>query len=230
MTTYKILILFFIPCNHWWSSITSCWISHIDASIPALNEWNDFEHPNDFIYLVPEDENDGEEIAPIEKLPRLLEMLEIIRKLHLFASNQQPQLDNITSDLESRLPTFISIQKESNKIPRKTTFQNVDVFPICDSWNKESRKTTTIIPLMKLIYSYSRYMMGCMEGFAKTSFFLVPFFFLKIMIIQLRSVTLGSIVSQFHRPPVASPSPSPLVPWSPSFLSPPVQLVMAMKK
>lgn len=50
-----------------------------------------------------EDENEEEDLPVAENLPNLCEALEVMRKLHLFASTQQPQLHNLISDLESQL-------------------------------------------------------------------------------------------------------------------------------
>ncbi|CAM4944475.1 unnamed protein product [Rotaria socialis] len=50
-----------------------------------------------------EEEEEEEEEALLEQPPNLYEALEIMRKLHLFASIEQPLLHNLISDLESQL-------------------------------------------------------------------------------------------------------------------------------
>ena len=52
--------------------LTAAEFVDIDASVPAFNEWNDIEHPHDSVNLVPEDENDEEEIISMEKLSKFI--------------------------------------------------------------------------------------------------------------------------------------------------------------
>jgi hypothetical protein len=49
-----------------------------------------------------------------ENPPNLSEVLEMVAKLHLFASTQQPQLHSVVSDLQSQL-TDIYIDSKSAK-------------------------------------------------------------------------------------------------------------------
>jgi hypothetical protein len=56
------------------------------------------------IQVTQEDDDEEEEIVSLaEQPPNLPEVLEMMRKLHLFASIEQPQLHGLISDLESQL-------------------------------------------------------------------------------------------------------------------------------
>ncbi|CAF4450927.1 unnamed protein product, partial [Rotaria magnacalcarata] len=74
----------------------------IDSCIPTFNEWDDYEHLKTYIQVTQND-NEEEEEALLEQPPKLSEALEMMRKLHLFASIELPQLHNLISDLESQL-------------------------------------------------------------------------------------------------------------------------------
>ena len=50
-----------------------------------------------------EEEDEEEELSSPEQPPNLSEALEMLRKLHLYASIEQLQLHNLISDLESQL-------------------------------------------------------------------------------------------------------------------------------
>ncbi|CAF2049990.1 unnamed protein product, partial [Rotaria magnacalcarata] len=84
------------------SQLTAAEFVDIDSCIPTFNEWDDSEHIKTYIQ-VTQDDNEEEEEALLEQPPNLSEALEVMRKLHLFASIEQPQLHNLISDLESQL-------------------------------------------------------------------------------------------------------------------------------
>jgi hypothetical protein len=79
--------------------------SEIDAQIPTFNEWYDHQ---EIVVSTESEGTDGpqeeeEEEEPPETPPTLAQAMEMMRKLHLFASVQQPQLHEAVSALESRL-------------------------------------------------------------------------------------------------------------------------------
>ncbi|CAF5063826.1 unnamed protein product, partial [Rotaria magnacalcarata] len=86
------------------SQLTAAEFVDIDSCIPTFNEWDDSEHLKTYIQVTQDDnEEEEEEEALLEQPPNLSEALEMMRKLHLFASIEQPQLHNLISDLESQL-------------------------------------------------------------------------------------------------------------------------------
>lgn len=79
----------------------------MDADIPAFNEWND---SNDNLIIINEecsnknnDDNNEEDDIPTEAPPTLVDAMEMVRRLHLLASTQQPQLHSLISQLDSQL-------------------------------------------------------------------------------------------------------------------------------
>ncbi|CAF2010715.1 unnamed protein product [Rotaria magnacalcarata] len=82
--------------------LTAAEFLEMDACIPTFNEWDDYGHLKSSIQ-VTQDDNEEEEDAFVEKPPNLSEALEMMRRLHLFASIEQPQLHNLIYDLESQL-------------------------------------------------------------------------------------------------------------------------------
>ncbi|CAM4833523.1 unnamed protein product [Rotaria magnacalcarata] len=85
------------------SQLTAAEFVDIDSCIPTFNEWDDSEHLKTYIQVTQDDNEEEEEEALLEQPPNLSEALEMMRKLHLFASIEQPQLHNLISDLESQL-------------------------------------------------------------------------------------------------------------------------------
>lgn len=90
---------------------------NVDENIPVFNEWNDSSslmcEITNVDYVDDDAENDTMLIE--ESPPKLPEALEMIRRLHLLASTEQPDLHLLISQLESR---FIDIYIDS-----KTTKQ-----------------------------------------------------------------------------------------------------------
>lgn len=80
----------------------------LDMEIPTFNEWNDID--NHSITVDEESENtnktnhndEGEDL-PSETPPKLIEALEMVKRLHLLAATQQPQLHSLISRLDSQL-------------------------------------------------------------------------------------------------------------------------------
>ncbi|CAF1991471.1 unnamed protein product [Rotaria magnacalcarata] len=82
--------------------LTAAEFVEMDSCIPTFNECDDYGHLKSSIQ-VTQDGNEEEEDAFVEKPPNLPEALEIMRRLHLFASIEQPQSHNLIYDLESQL-------------------------------------------------------------------------------------------------------------------------------
>ena len=80
----------------------------MDTDIPAFNEWNDFNV--DIVAVNQEYENeshinhnDEDEDVPAEQPPTIVDAMQMIRRLHLLATTQQPQLHLLISQLDSQL-------------------------------------------------------------------------------------------------------------------------------
>lgn len=81
---------------------------NIDNDVPAFNEWNDnceYLIGCDMIELddLNDENSEDDDYMSTETVPRITDALEMIQKLHLFATAQQPQLHSLISDLESKL-------------------------------------------------------------------------------------------------------------------------------
>ena len=80
----------------------------VDAEIPTFNEWNDTE---DDLVVVDQtcsnkkniDNNEEDDDMPTETPPKLIEAMDMVRRLHLLAATQQPQLHSLISQLDSQL-------------------------------------------------------------------------------------------------------------------------------
>ncbi|CAF2234405.1 unnamed protein product, partial [Rotaria magnacalcarata] len=91
----------------------------IDTNIPVFNEWKDID--NHSIIVNDESENktktnhyDEDDDIPAETPPQLIEVLEMVKRLHLFAAIQQPQLHTVISRLDSQL-TQLYIDSKGTK-------------------------------------------------------------------------------------------------------------------
>ncbi|CAF2071224.1 unnamed protein product [Rotaria magnacalcarata] len=95
----------------------------MDSCIPTFNEWDDYGHLKSSIQVIQDDneEEEEEEDAFVEKPPNLPEALEMMRRLHRFASIEQPQLHNLIYDLESQL-TDIYLDSKAVKQSSITDF------------------------------------------------------------------------------------------------------------
>ena len=89
-------------------SLSASEFVEIDSGIPVFNERNDID---DNLIIVDEDydskknNNNSEEDddIPTETPPTLIEAMEMVRRLHLLAATQQPQLRLLISQLDSQL-------------------------------------------------------------------------------------------------------------------------------
>jgi hypothetical protein len=88
-------------------SLTANEFIEIDSETPAFNEWNDTD--DDLIVI---DENCGDKVTtdndedydmPTETPPKLTEAMEMVRRLHILAATEQPQLHSLISQLDSQL-------------------------------------------------------------------------------------------------------------------------------
>ena len=82
---------------------------NIDSNIPVFNEWNDnSDLLIEIINYGVDENNEGteeeEETESSQEIPpKLPEALDILRRLHLFASKEQPELHQFISELESKM-------------------------------------------------------------------------------------------------------------------------------
>ncbi|CAF1616651.1 unnamed protein product [Didymodactylos carnosus] len=106
--------------------LTAAEFVNIDSCIPTFNEWDDYEHLETYIQVTQDDnEDEEEEEVLVEQPPNLSEVLKMIRKLHFFASIEQPQLHNLISDLESQLT---DIYLDSKAVKQSSI---IDYFSYC---------------------------------------------------------------------------------------------------
>jgi hypothetical protein len=63
-------------------------------------------------------------VSVTEKPPNLSEVLEMMRKLHLYASTEQPQLHTLISDLESQLTDIYLDSKAAKQSSIKDYFDS----------------------------------------------------------------------------------------------------------
>ena len=111
--------------------LTAAEFIDIDSYIPVFNEWDDNEPLRDLIQVVQEndeeaeEEDAGDELSSCEQPPNISEALEMLRKLHLFASVEQPQLHNTLSDLESLLTDIYLDSKAVKQSSIKDYFSRV---------------------------------------------------------------------------------------------------------
>jgi hypothetical protein len=88
---------------------------NIDSNIPVFNEWNDNSDLLVEIVNINDTEN-VEEDESIEEIPlKLPEALDMLRRLHLFASTEQPGLHVLISKLESEMTDLYLDSKMSKQ-------------------------------------------------------------------------------------------------------------------
>jgi hypothetical protein len=105
--------------------LTAAEFVNIDSSIPAFNAWDDDEHLKDLVQVNEDEEKEEEEnVSVAEKPPNLSEVLEMMRKLHLFASIQQPQLHTLISELESQVMDIYLDSKVAKQSSITDYFEN----------------------------------------------------------------------------------------------------------
>ncbi|CAF4851692.1 unnamed protein product, partial [Rotaria socialis] len=88
-------------------SLTANEFIEIDSETPVFNEWNDI---NDNLIAVDADcgdnittDNNEDDDMPTEAPPKLIEAMCMVRRLHVLAATQQPQLHTLISQLDSQL-------------------------------------------------------------------------------------------------------------------------------
>lgn len=88
-------------------SLSASEFVEVDDKTPTFNEWND---PGDPLIVVDEvfgnhrnEEEEEDEGLMNEAPPKLLDALEMVRRLHLLAATEQPQLHSLISHLDSHL-------------------------------------------------------------------------------------------------------------------------------
>ena len=86
-------------------SLSASEFVELDDDTPAFNEWSDGDE--DLIIVDTEFgnkiNNEDDDEIPTESAPKLLEAMEMVRRLHLLAATQQPQLHSLVSQLDSQL-------------------------------------------------------------------------------------------------------------------------------
>ena len=89
----------------------------IDSDIPVFNEWTDESdaiRQMAEVHIIDEMDNMDEEDSIEEVVPKLPEALDMLRKLHLFASTEHPELHSLLSELESKM-TDVYLDWKSSK-------------------------------------------------------------------------------------------------------------------
>lgn len=81
-------------------------------------------HLKGLIEILQEDVDEEEEMSLAEKPPNLSDVLEMVAKLHLFASTQQPQLHSVVSDLQSQLTDIYIDSKSATQSSIKDYFSS----------------------------------------------------------------------------------------------------------
>ena len=86
-------------------SLSASEFVELDDDTPAFNEWSDGDED---LIIVDTDfgnkiNNEDDDEIPTESAPKLLEAMEMVRRLHLLAATQQPQLLSLVSQLDSQL-------------------------------------------------------------------------------------------------------------------------------
>lgn len=92
--------------------------ANIDINVPSFDEWNGSIDSTDDPSMVNilANKDDEENDLPNESPPNLLEVMDMLRRLHLLSSIDYPQLHSIVSELESKLiDIYISRGKRQNK-------------------------------------------------------------------------------------------------------------------
>ncbi|CAF2766906.1 unnamed protein product [Rotaria sp. Silwood2] len=79
----------------------------MDLDIPAFNEWDDFDNN---VTIVDEEygnknqnNNDEDDDISTEAPPKFIDAMEMVRRLHILASTQHPELHSLVSQLDSQL-------------------------------------------------------------------------------------------------------------------------------
>ena len=101
----------------------------IDSDIPVFNEWTDESdaiRQMAEVHIIDEMDNVDEEDSIEEVVPKLPEALDMLRKLHLFASTEHPELHSLLSDSSRRWRMFIWTGSHPNKAASLIISSKVD--------------------------------------------------------------------------------------------------------
>jgi len=82
--------------------------------MPTFNEWNDLGDKLLSVHGIGHDDAENVEEIETENPPSLAESLELIRRLRLLSTTQQPELHPFITQLESKL-TDIFLESNSSK-------------------------------------------------------------------------------------------------------------------
>ncbi|CAF2189462.1 unnamed protein product [Rotaria magnacalcarata] len=104
-TALQNLDLLLVHLNIGGQSLSAIEFIEVDEDTSAFNEWNDVDNS---LIIVDEqrhnnDDNDEDDDMPTETPPKVIEAMEMVRRLHLLAATQQPQLHSLISQLDSQL-------------------------------------------------------------------------------------------------------------------------------
>ncbi|CAF4026659.1 unnamed protein product [Rotaria sp. Silwood1] len=98
----------------------------IDSETSAFNEWNDID--DNLIVVdagcgdnITTDNNEDDDM-PTEAPPKLTEAMEMVRRLHILAATQQPQLHTLISQLDSQLTQLFIDSKGVKQATIKDVF------------------------------------------------------------------------------------------------------------
>jgi hypothetical protein len=104
-------------------SLSASEFVEVDDETPAFNEWND---PGEPLIVVDEvfgnhrNEEEEDECLMNETPPKLIDALEMVRRLHLLAATEQPQLHSLISQLDSQLTQLFI----DSKVLKQTTIDD----------------------------------------------------------------------------------------------------------
>ena len=109
-------------------SLSASEFVNVDDETPAFNEWND---PGDHLIIInegfgnnrnkEEEEEEDDQDLMNETPPELIDALEMVRRLHLFANTEQPQLPSLISQLDSQLTQLFI----DSKVLKQTTIDDL---------------------------------------------------------------------------------------------------------
>ena len=99
------------------SRMSAAELVSVDSRIPVFNEWTDESEAirqMAEVHIVDEMNNVDDEDSIEEVVPKLPEALNMLRKLHLFASTEHPELHPLLTELESKM-TDVYLDWKSSK-------------------------------------------------------------------------------------------------------------------
>jgi hypothetical protein len=113
-------------------SITASQFIEVDDEVPAFNEWDDADTGSSVITIdgdlhneeIKDHEEDDE--MPTETPPKLVEAMEMVRRLHLLANTQHPHLHSLVSQLDSQLTQLFIDSKGAKQTMIEHFFRKID--------------------------------------------------------------------------------------------------------